>query len=454
MQLVIAGGRRKELSESRIFRILKLPPAMKPRPWVLPGCLLTLLFTGGCVAKKVDQNLAKGAEDREVEFNTLLDQIETEPKKSISWDGALRRMLRDNLGLQQSQEALENAEKQSKRQWLGLIPRMSAFLSFSKGLTALGDLGSDDLNASVIGNLNIPNPFEFYGMLYGAALQAQNARWSNELDQRRAFTELYGAFLDARLLSEEMAAFELRKRTLSIADSRDVVKSLYGLSREKDGLERRLIMHRGNVNRLLNTPGGNWDLTGGLPRISFRDRYRSVRVGNDFGKMALNLYAIRIESAIMQTQRVKYQQWPSIQFGLSNPPLYTSSGNNDLSGDDFRMFSGASKSVDLTDVGGREAIQDAERRLKYTREQMKQGMEREGVRILQIQKTYGQLLAEESRLEAAVRRLDRPASSEVEIVLKDLELRSQLELQLIQTRRQVGQLDLQYLIWDERYWKS
>jgi hypothetical protein len=273
------------------------------------------------------------------------------------------------------------------------------------------------------------------------------------LDERRAYTELYAAFLDARALSEEAAALERRKKTLVVDAAADPTKMLYTFAKEVDGLERRMTAHRGNVNRLLNTPGRNWDLTGSLPSVSYKDRYRNIKVDGDFGKMALNLYAVRIESSIMQTQRVKYQQWPSIAFGLSNPPLYASNGSNDFSTEDMSLFSGASKSLDVTDIGGRQAIQDAETRMKFTREQLLLNMERETARILQIQKNYGQLLAEERRLLAAMKRLDKPASAEAEVVLEDLDSRSELEMQLIQTRRQLGQLDLQYLIWDERFWK-
>ena len=420
--------------------------------WVWAVGLSPFLFAG-CVAPKVEESLGKGVAARQSEAESLLLDLQTGKQEPISWKDAYDRMLAENLGLQQSRQSLAQTERETKRQWLSLVPRMAAFLNISKGLDTLTDLDTDSLNASIIGSFNIPNPFEFYASLYGAALQAQNARWSQQLDERRAYTELYAAFLDARALSDEAAALERRKKTLAVDAAADPTKMLYTFAKEVDGLERRMTAHRGNVNRLLNTPGRNWDLTGGLPSVSYRDRYRNIKVGGDFGKMALNLYAVRIESSIMQTQRVKYQQWPSIAFGLSNPPIYTSNGSNDFSTEDMSLFSGASKSLDVTDIGGRQAIQDAETRMKFTREQLLLSMERETARILQIQKSYGQLLAEERRLLAAMKRLDRPASSEAEVVLEDLDSRSELEMQLIQTRRQLGQLDLQYLIWDERFWK-
>ena len=415
--------------------------------------LVTLVMTG-CVASKVDEKLVKESAARQVEIDSLLAEIETTPQKSISWGEAHRRLVSENLGLRQSRQMLVQAESESRRQWLTLVPRIAGFLNISKGLTALADIESDNFNANVVGSFNIPNPFEFYGALYGAELQAQNARWSHEMDERRAYTELYTAFLDAKALSEETAALERRRRNFAVEDSTDITKAIYSLAKERAALERRMMAHRGSVNRLFNTPGGNWNLTGGLPVVSYKDRYRNIRIGKDFGKMALNLYAVRIESSIMQTQRVKYQQWPSIGFGISNPPIYSSSGSDGLSGEDFNLFSGANKSLDVTDIGGRQAVQNAETRLKFTREQLLLNMERETVRILQIQENYGQLLADERRLKTAIKRLNRPGSSEAEAVLGDLESLSKLELQLIQTRRQMEQLDLQYLIWDERFWKS
>ncbi len=412
------------------------------------------LVLGGCVAGKVDRVLDEGAAAGEEEFKALLIQAESEPRKQLSWNEARRRMMRDNLGLQQSRQMLHETERQTKRQWLTLVPRTSAFLNVGQALTSLTNFDSDNLNASVVASFNIPNPFEFYGTLYGNALQVQNARCNTQLDERRAFSELYLAFSSARALREEAVAIERKRRAFSAWNSPDVSKALYGLAREKDALERRYLAHRGNVNQLLNTPGGNWDLTGGLPDISFRDRYRKLDFGGDFGRLALKLHAIRVESAILQTQRVKFRQWPSINFGLSNPPLYSSEGGNDFAGEDFTLFSGVNKSMDLTDVGGRESIQNAEQRLKFTRAQLRQGMEREGVRMIQLRQAYDQLLAEERRLRAGIKRLERPASSEADAVLGDLELRSQLELQLIQTKRQVEQLDLQLLIWDESYWNS
>jgi len=383
-----------------------------------------------------------------------MDQVDSEPVRQIRWKEALKRMETDNLGLQQSQRMLKDAQKLTRRQWLSLVPRTAAFLNVSQGIASITDFDGDDLNASVVTNFNIPNPFDFYGALYGAELQKLEARWSSELDRRRAFADMYSAFVEAELLREEEAVSKRRRQVLLGGNPSDVSKALNNFTRENNNMERRRMTHRENVNRLLNTPGFNWDLVGDLPRLSYRERFDEMKVGNNFGKLALNLYAIRIESAILRTEQIKFRQWPAINFGLSNPPLYSSNVGSDITGEDFVMFSGVSKSLDLTDLGGRENIRDADYRLKLTREQVRQTMEREASRLHQMRNTYAQLLKEERHSQASLKRLSNPVSSEVQAVIKDLELRSEIETQLILLGRQIKQLDLQYLIWDELFWKS
>lgn len=415
------------------------------------------LFTAlacGCVTAPLQRNLAASAKTQRGEFSTMLERVRSEPRAPLAWEGAYRRLQQDNIPLRQSRQQLAESEKQTRRQWWSLVPKVAAFLSIGTNISSLTNLSSDDLNARLIANFNIPNPFEFYAGLYAAALQKQNARWSHELDRRRAYAQLYAAFVDARALDEAVAALQRQRQALASSDMAVIGKTLKNLASETYSMERRQLYHRSNVNQLLNTPGGNWNLTGTLPVVSYSSRYRQMKIGEDFGKLALNLYAIQIEGALLQLQQVKFQQWPSINFGFSNPPLFSNQDNASFSSDDLTLFSGASKSMDLSDIGGRQLIRDAETRLKFTREQLRQRLEYEASKVLQMASSYDQLLKEASRLRRDLARMARPASSEPDLVIKDLELRAQLDLQLIENRRQIQQLDLQLLIWDERFWKS
>lgn len=415
---------------------------------ILPSILI------GCVTPKVERNLAERSASQKDEFSGLLEQVRSEQATPLTWKAAYQRMEADNLALRQSHKQLQDAGKLARRQWLGLVPRVVGYMNIGTGLSSVTNLETGDLNSSLTANFNIPNPFEFHASLYAAALQKQNAVWSNELDKRRAFAQLYSAFIEAQTIREEEAALERRNQVLVNAATPDVGKRLKSAASEVRAMERRRLFHRLSVNQLLNTPGSNWSLIGSLPRISYRNRYQRMNIGEDFGKLALNLQAIQIEGAILSVHRVKFQQWPSVNFGLSNPPLYTSNSDAGFSSDELLLFSGASKSMDLTDIGGLENIRDAEERLKFTREQLRLRTENELTRVISISSTYGHLLAEERRLERDIKRLGRPDSAEPGIVLKDLERRADLEMLLIENRRQIQQLDLQFLIWDETFWKS
>lgn len=416
--------------------------------------LMASLVLSGCVASSVERSLSKQAAEQKSEFKDILGRVRHEPVSSISWEAAYKRLMDHNLALRQSAQQLEDSEKQTRRQWMTLVPKVAGYLSLGSNISSLTDFSGDDLTARLIANFNIPSPFEFYASLYAVALQNQNAKWSVELDKRRAYAQLYSLFLDAGALRTAEVSLADRLKAGADSDLSNIAKSLKALAAEARGLERRRLYHRNSVNQLLNTPGGNWDLTGRLPLVSYEHRFNQMKIGEDFGKLALNLYAIQVEGAILRLQRVKFQQWPSINFGFSNPPLYSNTGENGFSSDDLTLFSGANKSIDLADVGGREGIQDAEIRLKFTREQLRQRMEFDVLRILQIASSYEFLLKERSRLQREIERTGRPGSAEAAVVLKDLATRSQLNLQLAEIRQQIQQLDLQFLIWDERFWNS
>lgn len=412
------------------------------------------LALSGCVADSVNRSLGEQAAIQKEEFKDILGRIRSEPVSSLSWESAYKRMMDQNLALRQSAQQLEDSEKQTRRQWMTLVPKVAGYLSLGSNISSLTNFDGDDLTARLIANFNIPSPFEFYASLYAVALQNQNAKWSYELDKRRAYGQLYSLFADADALRRAETSLADRLKAGPDADLANVGKSLKTLAVEARSLERRRLYHRSNVNQMLNTPGGNWDLTGKLPVVSYEHRFKRMKIGEDFGKLALNLYAIQVEGAILRVQRVKFQQWPAINFGFSNPPIYSNTGENGFSSDDLTLFSGANKSVDLSDIGGLESIQDAEIRLKFTREQVRQRMEFDVLRILQIASSYEFLLKERTRLQRDIDRVGRPGSAEPEIVLKDLTRRSELDSELSEIRQQIQQLDLQFLIWDERFWNS
>jgi hypothetical protein len=417
--------------------------------------VLGLLLQVGCVNRKVADSLGRNFDEQFETSRALGYEVSVTRREPIGWVDAYFRVENQGLALRQSRKQLEESKRLKARQWLSLVPRLSTFVGLGNSISQLTRLESDDINARLVANFDIPNPFQFYATLYGAALQEQNAIWAHDLDRRRAFTELYAAFLEADLLRETENELIRREQTLSNLPIGDLEGAVRTLAIEKEALARRRGYHRLSVNRLLNSPGKNWDLTGRLPSISRPHRSQDIVLGERFGKLALNLQAVQIEGAILGVERVRFRQWPAVSFGLSGPPLYTTTGETTaFSSDQLMFFSGVTRSFDLTDLGETANVRDARERLMFTREILRQRVEAETVQIRESQRAYQQLLREEEALRRQIARIDNARSTTPESVLDDLALSKQLRERLIEVGRRKNQLDLQFLIWDETFWNS
>jgi hypothetical protein len=424
----------------RIFIILALP-------------FYALLLTS-CVESRMQGRLDKNAGVQRADFEDLFAKTADTHQAQIGWREAYRRMSEDNLSLRQSKTQLDESKHLKRDQWMTLAPRIAAFASLGDSISALTNLSGSDINAEVVTSLNIPNPFQFYASLYSAALQRQNAEWSHELDKRRAYIELYSLFMEQKQLDETEASLKSSLADGNLADSADLSRAVAALRTEAQNYERMRSILRIRANQLLNTPGANWKLTGKPPAISYKDRLGRMKIGEDFGKLGLNLQAIQVEGALLRREQVKFQQWPSVNFGFSGPPLYSNNGQSaDFSSDNLWFFSGAYKTIDLNDPIGRSSIRDAESRLQYTREQLRMRVENDSNQMRQACNTYQELLAEEQRLQAKVRSLEKSSATEPVILLAELGERAELMNSLGETRRRIRQIDLQLLIWDETFWK-
>jgi hypothetical protein len=413
-----------------------------------------MLLLASCVESKMRGRLHENAGVQRDDFEDLFAKTADTQQTPIGWREAYRRMCKDNLSLRQSETQLEQSKRIKRDQWMTLAPRIAAFASLGDSISALTNLGGSDINAEVVTSLNIPNPFQFYASLYSAALQRQNAEWSHELDKRRAYIELHSLFMEQKQLDESEAQLKNSMANDNLVESEDLTRAVAALRTEARNYDRMRSILRIRANQLLNTPGANWKLKGEPPAISYKDRLGKMEIGEDFGKLALNLQAIQIEGALLRCQQVKFQQWPAVNFGFSGPPLYSNNGQStDFSSDNLWFFSGAYKTVDLNDPIGRTSISQAENRLQYTREQLRMRVENDSNQMREAYKTYQELLAEEQRLQTKIRNLENSSATEPVILLAELGERAQLISALGETRRRIRQIDLQLLIWDETFWK-
>jgi len=416
--------------------------------------LISAVFLVGCTENRMLRNLSAHIAHQQRDAVWLDSQVDSAPAATLNWKSALARMHSSNLGLQQSRIAVEEARKQPGREWLGLAPRLSGFVSLGDSISELTDFTSN-VDARVVANFVIPNPVEFYATIYGAELQKQGAIWSNELDERRAFIQLYTAFVEAEAIRDAEQNLASLQASLSTAPLEQVEKLSKSFLSERDQTSRRRAYHRLSVNRLLNTPGANWNLTGSLPSISYQNRYRNIRFGNQFGKLAMNLQAVQIEAAQLSIYRVRYRQWPSISFGMSTPSLYSSQeSGTEFSGDNTYLFSSATKTLDYTDLGGARSVKDAKQRLEFTRTQIRQRMEDETVRAKELGKAYSRLLMERDLIDKQLTNFRRSTSTDYSVLSAQLTAAGELRSRQSDIRKQLTQLDLQLLIWDETYWKN
>jgi hypothetical protein len=416
--------------------------------------LVALFLLSGCLTKRANNRLLVSSKEREREILKLIHDLkETKPTR-ITWAPALHKMHSDNINVLRSKRLYERSQSLQAKQWMSLIPRVGGFVQMSKDLGSLSDFNGDDLDTRLIANFSIPNPFDFHARLYSAALQQVGSGWSHELDKRRAYIDLYSAFLEAEALRTERELHEKKWSMMLYSSEGNVVSDIEKYEMDRNSLVRREKAHRVNVNRLFNTPGGNWILSGGLPKISYEKKYGDFEVGEDFGKLALNLYAVQLEGAILSTRRVKFQQWPVLNFGLSTPPLFVSNQDTDWSSDNIILFSGLSKSYDFVDFAGRERVADAEFRLKVVRDQLRFSMEREAMRLDDLKESYRQTLRQRSSIQGEIDRIKKRNTAIAEVVIDDLTRQYQLEAELLRLERQIRRMSLQYLLWDETYWKS
>jgi hypothetical protein len=435
----------------RLWR-MGFPPCRGLPAMVAGACWVLLLAS--CVESRMQARLQENAGVQRNDFEDLFAKTADTRQTTIGWSEAYRRMCKDNLSLRQSETQLEQSKRIKRDQWMTLAPRIAAFASLGDSISALTNLSGSDVNAEVVTSLNIPNPFQFYASLYSAALQRQNAEWSHELDKRRAYIELHSLFMEQKQLDESEALLKKSLADENFVESEELSRAVAALRTEARNYERMRSILRMRTNQLLNTPGENWKLKGEPPAISYKDRLGKMKIGENFGKLALNLQAIQIEGALLRREQVKFQQWPAVNFGLSGPPLYSNNGQStDFSSDNLWFFSGAYKTVDLNDPIGRTSISQAENRLQYTREQLRMRVENDSNQMREAYKTYQELLAEEQRLQSKIRNLEKSSATEPVILLAELGERAQLITALGETRRRVRQIDLQLLIWDETFWK-
>ena len=415
--------------------------------------LLQSLCTSGCTQEKAVKALQDAEVARNSDVTDLRNRIRTQSAQDLTWQTAVARLQADNAGLKRSRLSLKTAKDEKKELWKGLVPRASLFVGLTTLIGEISDFTFDDVTGQIRANFNIPNPFNFYGALYAADINAISAEWSHELDQRRAVRELYVAFQRAQDLDRQRETIEFERGELANVSLERLTSRIQVNERALQSYKRNYQQSRTSLNRLLGTPGANWRPVGGLPDISYRNKFAKLELGDDIGKLGFKLEAARIELAQLTIARIKLQRWPNINFGLSGPAFYsTSSGSRDFELANFTLFSGLSDSIDLTDPLDRERIQRAEERLEATMAQMNLQLETELVRFDQTKIDYQNALREQRRLQKRLSSLDRSRVRSASQLIENFDDKAGIRDSLFQVEARINRLDLEYWVWDDKAW--
>ena len=416
------------------------------------GCLF-LWASVSCTETKVLASLEQRKDYHHSELDKIRSDIRHKEAQDLVWSVALERMFADNSGLKRSQRNLAEAKKAKADSWGSLIPRVTIFFGLSSFLSDLADLSVDDVTGQVNAGFNIPNPFNFYAQLYGNELNSISSEWSHEVDRRQACRELYVAFRRAQDLEKQGAELLVERQKLKELSLANLPSALQQIENSEENYQRSYEQSRSSFNRLLGTPGAHWKPVGALPNVSYEKRFERFEFGKDIGKLGLKIEAAQIEASHLNVKRVKLQRWPAINFGLSGPPLFTTtSAANDFEIGNFNFFSGLGESIDLRDPLDAEDIQNAEIRLQSTLAQMRVQLESQLIQFEQAKREYRKALKEKRILQKRMASLRRSKVTSADALLEHFQQSSNLRNSLRQVEAKINRLDLEYWVWDDNAW--
>ncbi len=354
-----------------------------------------------------------------------------------------------NTALVQARRKLE-ITKEDRRKFIlhELNPRLAAVYNLG---AALGSLASGDHGLRLVGGINIPDPFTLYAKRYALEIKYYQEILNSALLERRLKASLYGYFLQY----ESLSRLKMKKRRplgLSLdADAiyregmREVVSS--------GSAKRREDRMRISLNRLFNTPGSHWKLRADtLPNISYEGKLGHLDPDHEFGTLALMMAAGQMEASLARLWQVKVDVLPKVSNGVGIPTLYDSNSDTDFDVDSVNLFSSLSSSVDFTGRKSRRSTQ-VKVQVKLIQDQIKLALERDLVQLENVKIRYRVLLKQISRAEAGVKWMDEyPPPSNPKLLLDYLRRRALLIDGLQRYQGQKKYLDLQFWVWDDRYW--
>lgn len=423
------------------------------------GALCLLLLIAGspsCVESRFGLRIAD-AERKVYEERDSLDESTQKKGRRLDWKTACKLLDTGNQSLRQARNTHAEIERDRKRFVIDQFnPRIAALANLSSALGSLSELKDDNYGIRLYGTFTVPNPISSYARRYSLELQYYQSTLSVHEQERRLQANLYGRFLMYASATNTTSTLETQTATNSsyLALLEKEIDETRSSINERDKLQNLRIA----INQLLNTPGENWiPDVGTLPNISYENKLARLDPKRGYGLLAVKQAAGQIEASLANLWRIKMDKLPSFSTGIGIPTLYDSrlEGDDEFDLEETRLFGSLNKSYDFTN-SGKESAMKAEERARFVQDNLRLRLEREIYQLDRAKVNYKLLVREGDALQQSLNWMRRnpPPGSNSEVLMKrlrdELSTRSRLERNELQRR----QMDLEFWIWDESYWKS
>ncbi len=410
-----------------------------------------------CVDSKVAASLSDHEQQQIKDIAVAKKSVYSSEYKELRWKEALTMLYKGNSQYESSRRTVQDTAKLRKEIWHEFLPNVYSFANITTAFDQLVRFRfqRDDLDVGLRASLNIPSPFQLYSQSYLYALREIQAENNHELLRRRLYLDLWRAFSSYHDLQKKVD--DIMKPIPESLPLKEQIRLKVNQENRLSTLDDSRERLRLRINSLLNTPNANWALVGDIPQSSYARRIDQLELDQGYGTLALKMQTVQIEFAQVALKSNKRVRLPNISWNVFAPTLYDSTAENnaDFRIENFRLFTGVNKTIQLEDVFNQEAVQNAEYRYGVTRERMMLNIESEASKLESSKRKYKKLLVEKEFTRKNIESLKKSHSSKYgnSIILKIKEIEG-LQQKLNSLDNQEELIDLEFWIWDEQYWSK
>ena len=404
-----------------------------------------------CIHLRLNKNIDEHTNSLKSQALESDFNLKNPPKQQpLNWDTALELLKKNNTSYNNSLDSIQSARKQISGQWWSILPRLAAFTSISSSISELSNVTSDDISASLVTNLNIPNPVRFYAQRYALNLQKLSAELQHEQLKRRLTIDLCRLYKRQSTLVIQNELLTKRRNNIHLVPVETLAQTITAIETEQKAYLASSQSLRLEINNLLNTPGKHWYLQGSPLEPKFSSPISLLRLGKkSFGLLGFKQQAIQLELSTLQVREARIRRVPQVNLSTSNPPLLSTTGNA-FEVDNIQLFAGATSQIEIRDPLGRGPVRDTKQRLTETKAQLRFQAEQENFRLQKLQANYQRLTEQLDSFKSKDPRILPRLSTEqliAEITVIQSNLHSERNI-----KNQLQEIELQLWQWDESQW--